>query len=330
MNFLTRSLLSGAAVMAALPLASTAQADVPQVVTDIAPVGAMVATVMGDLGQPQILLDSGGSPHHYQLRPSQARAIQNAGLVVWIGPELSPWLERAASEMARKGESLPLLHVPGTHLRSYAEADHEHSDDHEHEHEHEHEHDHGDDHDHEGHNHEGIDAHAWLDPENGRIWLAAIAEALAKADPENASAYRANASAGVAALTALEAELQTQLAPAKDHEFVVFHDAYGYFTQRFGLKPALAVSLGDASSPSAARLKDIQTQIQASGARCAFPETGHDTRLVSRAIENSAANLATPLDPLGSDLPMDADLYIASLRNMGNTLSSCLSPDTAE
>ena len=73
------------ASLVALP----ALAEVPAVVTDIAPVHALVAMVMGDLGTPVLLLDKGADPHDFQLRPSQAQAVATAGLVVWIGPQMS-------------------------------------------------------------------------------------------------------------------------------------------------------------------------------------------------------------------------------------------------
>ncbi|MEC8041367.1 MAG: zinc ABC transporter substrate-binding protein [Pseudomonadota bacterium] len=87
-NSLTLSLSS-----AALLTATTALADVPRVVTDIAPVHALVAQVMGDLGAPDLLVDPGSSPHSYAMRPSQARALEKADLVFWIGEPLTPWLE---------------------------------------------------------------------------------------------------------------------------------------------------------------------------------------------------------------------------------------------
>ena len=69
-------------------LTAPAMAAVPQVVTDIPAVGSLVAQVMGDLGAPEVLLDQGANAHNYQLRPSQARALQSADLVFWI--EKSP------------------------------------------------------------------------------------------------------------------------------------------------------------------------------------------------------------------------------------------------
>ena len=173
-------------------LALPAWAEVPKVVTDIPPVHALVAQVMGDLGTPDLLLERGASEHDFQLRPSQAAGLADAGLVVWIGPELTPWLDRALEGLGEGAKQLPLLAVPGTVTHAYAEggahmeAGH---DDHGH-----------DDHaeeaaGHDDHDHSGTDPHAWLDPANAKLWLGAIAQDLSDLDPDNAATYAANAAA---------------------------------------------------------------------------------------------------------------------------------------
>ena len=310
-------LLASAAV---LGLALPAQAEPPTVVTDIAIIGAMVDQVMGDLGASVVLMDQGGDPHSYQMRPSQARALNGADLLVWVGPELSPWLARPAAALPA-GNSLPLLALPGTHLRAYAETGEAH--DHDHDHEHEHEHEHGED-DHAGHDHSGTDPHAWLDPDNSTVWLNAIAETLSQRDPENAATYHANAEAGVADVEAADAALAATLAPLKDRRFVVFHDAYGYFTDHYGLAPAIAVSLGDASSPSAARLQQVRGDLVEQKAVCAFPEANHDPRLLQTAIEGTGLRLGDAIAPEGRPSGTTPS-YPQFLNDLGQTISGCLS-----
>lgn len=290
------------ALLTALP----AWAAPPAVVTDIAPVGSLVQAVMGDLGTPEVLLPAGSNPHQYQLRPSQARAVQNAVLLIWVGPELTPWLGRTSATLGSELHSLPLLALPQTHLRDYGAA----HDDH--------------DHDAKDHDHSSVDAHAWIDPQNGKLWLQAIADALSKADPDNAQTYAANATAASADIDQVTAQLTAELGPLAMAEYAVFHDAYGYFSERFGLQPAVAISLGDASTPSAARLSEIRVQIRDKQVRCAFPEANHDARLVDRAIEGTQVRLGAALDPLGSTLPLDADLYPQMLRGLGKTFADCL------
>ncbi|HWL57274.1 MAG TPA: metal ABC transporter substrate-binding protein, partial [Paracoccus sp. (in: a-proteobacteria)] len=166
--------------------------------------------------------------------------------------------------------------------------------------------------------------HAWLDPENGTVWLNAIAEALSQRDPENAATYRANAEAGVAEVKAADAALAATLAPLKDRRFVVFHDAYGYFTDHYGLAPAIAVSLGDASSPSAARLQQVRGELGDQKAVCAFPEANHDPRLLQTAIEGTGIRLGDAIAPEGK-ASGSTPTYPGFLSELGQTIATCLS-----
>ncbi|MDP5307960.1 zinc ABC transporter substrate-binding protein [Paracoccus spongiarum] len=294
-------------------IAGPALAQPPRVVADTPITASLVAQVMGDLGAPGLLLPPGSSPHHHQMRPSEAAALQSADLLVWMGPALTPWLERAAAPRGA-GRDLQLLDVPDTALRAFGEAEHDAGQDD------------GDGPEATGdHGHDGIDPHAWLDPANAAIWLRAIAGDLSRRDPGNAATYADNAAAAQARLSALDHEITGRLAPLADRRFVVFHDAYGYFTDHFGLQPAIAVALGDATSPSAARIADVQAQIGASGARCAFPEFGHDKKLIEAAIGGSDVVMGAALDPAGAAIEGGAGLYEATLRGLAETVEACLS-----
>lgn len=308
-----RMMIPALALMAAGPVA----AQPPRIVTDTPITASLVQQVTGDLAQVQVLLPKGADAHHHQMRPSDAQGLQDAGLLVWTGPELTPWLDRAAASVAAGIPQLRLLEVPGTHLRAYTE-------DHGHDHDHDHGHDHGHDHDH-AHDHAGTDPHAWLDPANAQLWLTAIADMVAKADPDNAAQYASNAATAAQQIADLDARIQAQLSPHRQASIVVFHDAYGYFTDHFGLRPAIAVSLGDASTPSAARLGGIRDQIAQTEAACAFPEYGGDPRLVQTVIEGTAVRMGDELAPEGGVLDSGPALYGDVLTGLADALADCLS-----
>lgn len=308
---LTRSVLAGLFTLSltALPVA----AEPPQILADMPVTASLIQQVLGDLGTVELLLDEGSDPHDFQLRPSQARALDDADLLIWVGPELTPWLTRAA-EQRDPASSLSLLHLPGTHLRSFEDDD---ADDHDHDHAE----------DHHDHSHGGTDPHAWLDPENGAYWLNAIADRLATADPQNAETYSANAASAISTLETDAAAIREMLTPARDKPIVVLHDAYGYFTESFDLPDAIAVSLGDATSPSAARLRDVQAEIAASDAVCAFPEVNQPPRMIESAIEGTGLAIGAPLSPSGLGLPAGKDLYNNVLTEIGRAISACISAE---
>lgn len=296
-----RLLLSILAVLTAVP----AWAQSIQVVADTPVTASLVLQVMDAEGEVRVLLPQGASAHHHQMRPSDAQSLQEADLLVWTGPELTPWLDRAAATLVGDIAQLRLLEVAGTHLRAYDD-------------------DQG--HDDQGHDdHESAtDPHAWLDPDNARVWLAAIAEIMGEADPQKRDIYTANAKAAADRIANLDRDLQSRLAPHADKSFVVFHDAYGYFTDHFGLKPAIPVSLGDASTPSAARLSAIRDRIAESGAVCAFPEYASDPREMGAITEGTGIRMAGELSPEGSGVA-GADLYANLMTGIADTLTTCLS-----
>lgn len=322
-----------ASIAALLSLSAAPALAAPgNVVADMPATASLVQQVLGDLGDVRVLLPRGASVHHYQMRPSDAQVLQEADLLVWVGPELTPWLDRAAANLSAETARLELLRVEGTHLQDYAigtahdhghDHDHGHGHDHDHDHDHEHEHDHGHGHGHD-HSHEGTDPHAWLDPQNAVVWLNAIAASLSEQDPDNAATYAANAATAADSITALQAELTAQLAPHAEQRMVVFHDAYGYFTNRFGIAPAIPVALGDASSPSAGRIDQIRRQIAETGATCAFPEYAYDARLIDTVIEGTETRLGGTLDPQGGS---GAETYQDMLRQMADTITECFAQD---
>lgn len=294
---LTVLLLSAAPALAA-----------PEVVVDTQITGSLVQQVMGDLGTVHVLMPAGASVHHHQMRPSDASALQAADALIWTGPELTPWLDRAAASLGQDAVQLRLLEAKGTTLRSYEDG---------------HTHEHDEDHDHD-HSHAGNDPHAWLNPENAAHWLTAIADQLSIVDSENAATYSANAKAAAQALQDMDSAIRTQLAPVADKHFVVFHDAYGYFTDHYGLPPALAVSPGDASTPSAARISELRAQITESGATCAFPEFAQDPKLIEAATEGTGIRTGAEIAPEGAGIEPGPMLYGQVIQGLADSLTDCL------
>lgn len=302
-------------VSAALLFSTAAHAAPLTIATDIPPVHALALMVMGDRGEAELLMDQRGDAHDFQLRPSQARLISDADGIIWTGPELAFWLDSTLEAMEREDSALALLHVDGTHERIIGEEDHDdHADHDDHEAEHS---------EHEGHDHSGLDPHAWLSPENGHLWLGAIADYLTQLDPEGADTYAANAKAAQDRIASLEAVITTTLAPYQDQGIVVFHDAYGYFTDHFGIKVTGTIASSEAATPGARHLSDLRDHITEDGVTCIFSEPQHDPAYIEAIAKE--LNLRTGvLDPMGSTLPAGPDLYPQLLENLADSIATCL------
>ncbi|KAA9009761.1 zinc ABC transporter substrate-binding protein [Histidinibacterium aquaticum] len=317
--------LAASPILAGLLASTAALAEVPSVATDIPPVHSLVARVMGDLGDPGLIVQPGSSPHGYSMRPSEARSVQDAEAIFWIGPELTPWMDEALKTLAPEAEVIELLEVDGTQALEFREgatfADHDHAD-------------HEDDHDaeeaggedaHEGeedHGHEGIDPHAWLDPENGKVWLDSIATTLGELDPENAATYEANAESGKVEIDAAAAQARELLAPLSDLQFVVFHDAYHYYESRFDLSAAGAIELSDATDPSPARIEDVRDTVRELGVSCVFSEPQFNQSLIGTVTEGTEARRGI-IDPLGTEIALGVDFYPELIVKIAEEIASC-------
>jgi len=303
-----------------------AQAEVPDVMTDIAPVHSLVAQVMGDLGTPRLLLTPDHDPHHFQMRPSQVRALASADLVIWMGEAMTPWLGSSVENLGN-APSLELLDIdplPMTITGNVAEildpqdmADHKggHGDEHDDDHGHDHGHDHGG----------GIDPHAWLDPVNAQLFLHEIAETLATLDPENAATYFANAEAAQMTLTDLTTRLTEELAPMRGTSLIPYHNAYRYFFIRFNLRAVGSISGVDGLAPSAAQLREVQTALATSDTACLFTEPGANAKLIKTVAPNAPAILPQ-LDALNAHHPLGPAYYGILLQNMADTIRTCQTP----
>ena len=334
------SLVAGVAMMGGF-----AVADTPKVAADIGPVHSLVSRVMQGIGSPDLVVQAGASPHGYSLRPSEAKALQDAQMVFWMGEGLSPWMEGALDTLSSDATIITLLERDETILMEFREGalfeEHDHGDhdghddhgdekhdDHGDEKHDDHKHDdHGDekheDHDgHDDHGHGSHDPHAWLSPDNAKIWLNLIASQLSIADPENAGTYFANAAAGRAEIDSLKEEVSNLLEPIRGNKFIVFHDAYQYFEKTFDFSASGAISLGDASKPSPARIAEIQSRIQEESIDCVLSEPQFNEGLVATVMAGSSAKTSV-IDPLGVGLTPGPDFYSDLIRNMGKSLVDC-------
>jgi zinc transport system substrate-binding protein len=323
-------LLAPVALLATALLTTTAMAA-PNVVASIKPVHSLVAAVMAGIGEPALIVKGSASPHTYALKPSDAGALESADIVFWTGHGMELFLGNALETLATKATVVELADAPGITLlpvreggafeaHSHGDEDHDHED-HDHEdHDHD-EHDH--DHDHEHDEHGEGDMHFWLDPENAKLMVTQIASTLAEADPENATAYQANAEAELVRLDELESELTETLAPVADRPFIVFHDAYQYFEARFGLDVAGSVTVTPDVMPGAARIDELKAKVAQLGATCVFAEPNFEPTIIAAITEGSPAKSGV-LDPEGGALAEGVDLYPNLLRGLASSLVDCL------
>ncbi|MBY5455418.1 zinc ABC transporter substrate-binding protein [Rhizobium leguminosarum] len=315
----------------ALLFASTMRAaDAPVVVTSIKPIHSLVSAIMQGVGEPELIVDGAASPHTYNLKPSNARALQEAKVIFWVGPGLEAFLEKPLQALGRDASIAALDDAPGLVKLPFREGGafepHDDAPEHEsasgqHQADAAHNADPGHDSDHD---HGTFDTHLWLDPMNAKAMAAMITTTLVAADPANALTYQGNAKALDDRLDALDAEIKGVVAPVKGKPFIVFHDAYQYFEHRYGIRVAGSITVSPETIPGAERVSEIHRKVGELGATCVFAEPQFEPRLVNVVIEGTRAKSGV-LDPEAATLKAGPDLYFTLMRGIANSMKDCLS-----
>lgn len=286
--------LTSAISASILCMTSPLAADAPNVVTDFGPTQAIVARVMQGAGVPDVLLTGADNPHDFALRPSQARTLSEADIVVWLGPDMTPWLDQAMAGLGENAQSVTLLDVPGWDVLDIRESDG-------------HNHDHGD-----------HDPHAWLDPDIAAIWAMEVSAQLSAADPENASLYQTNANQLWADLAQLGQEMDALLAEIDGTSVLLPHDIMQYFEVRFGFSPAGFIADSDAKAPGPSHLLNLRKQVEAGEVTCILREPETNPGWIALLTEGTDAKTGTldAIDRAGNG-------YIAMMRTIAEDIAAC-------
>ena len=328
-----KSILIPLMASVAIAAAASGATAAPDVVVSIKPIHSLVAAIMRGVGEPQLIVEGAASPHTYNLRPSNARKLEKADVVFWVGPGLEAFLEKPLEALATKATVVELEDAKGLEKLPFREGgpfeSHDHGDEghdgHNGHAEEEGAHDHGHDHaeGHEDHDHGAYDTHLWLDPTNAKAMAQTIETALIAADAGNAATYQSNTKKLIDDLDALDTELAETVKPVKDKPFIVFHDAYQYFEHRYGVKTAGSITVSPETLPGADRVKQMQEKVRQLGATCVFAEPQFEPKLISVITEGTAAKSAT-LDPEAATLEPGPDLYFKLMRGIAGSLKDCL------
>lgn len=318
----SRAALLVAAALACLTAGSAATAEL-QVVATIKPLHSLVSGVMAGVGEPQLIIRGTTSPHSFTMRPSDARKLENADVVFLIGEAVETSVSEAVDALAADARVVALVDVEGVVSRPLREGgSFEWSDEHAH---------HGEDDlagEGDGHgagseDRQAFDMHVWLDPVNAGAMARAIADTLAQADSANADAYAANAASLQQRLDELGAEIASAVAPIRGSPFLVFHDAYQHFEDRFGLVAAGSAVIAADRSPGVRRIRELRTKVKDLGVKCVMSEPQFDPRLVHVIVQGSDAKVGA-VDPLGGAISSGPELYFDLLRDMAASFTSCL------
>ena len=307
-------------------LKSSVNADV-NVVTSIKPIHSLASYVMDGVGKPDVIVDGYNSPHGFSLKPSHAKMIEKADLIIWVGEDLEAFLEKPLNTIAKKAVNVEIMDLSGVKKLKFREKNiFEGHDDHGQGHKEKKHDDHGhkkakhDDHGHEGHAHGEHDPHVWLDPMNAKVIVKEIEKQLVKLDPDNSSKYKANSKKAQSELDNLTKNIKSDL--KGNLRFVVFHDAYQYFENRFGIKVLGALTVNPDVLPGAEQLSEIREVIEHEKVNCLFSEPQFNPAIIKSIAKDTKIKTGVS-DPLGATLDKGKGMYSELLQSMYASFKGC-------
>jgi zinc transport system substrate-binding protein len=335
MNFFQKAIFFG---ITSLFLSLSAKADI-KVVTTIKPLHSLISKVMDGVGEPSLIIEGTNNPHTFVFKPSHAQMLEEADIVFWVGEDLEAFLEKPLNSLAKNATKVSFMELTSIEKLKFREENifddhdghedkHEGHDDHD-DHDGHKDDDHDDHEDHDGHEdkHEGhehlhgeFDAHIWLDPANAKAMVLEVSHELSELDPDNKNQYEKNAAKVINSLDDLINEVDSSI--SKDVSYVVFHDAYQYFENRFGVSSAGALTLNPDVLPGAKQIVDIQDIIQDKKIKCIFSEPQYNPKIIETLANDM--NISTGvIDPLGAYLEKGSEMYNELILNIANSLKKC-------
>jgi len=325
-------------ILSFLTLFTSANAEI-KVVTSIKPIHSLASYLMDGVSKPDLIVDGYSSPHGFALKPSHAKMLQEADLIFWVGEGLENFLIKPLNSIAKKAEKIELMEIKGLKKLKFREKnifdghddhgheeeghdDHKHEED-EHKHEedeHKHEEEGHDEHGHEGHAHGEYDPHIWLDPINAKIILTEMVEHLIENDEKNSSVYKNNLGKALKDIDKLIKDVKAEL--NKDISFIVFHDAYQYFENRFNVTVLGAFTVNTDVMPGAEQLSEIREIIEHDKVSCIFSEPQFNPDIINAVAKDMDIKTGV-LDPLGATLDPGKRLYFKLIKNISSSFKGC-------
>ncbi|MGY0399952.1 MAG: metal ABC transporter solute-binding protein, Zn/Mn family [Ostreibacterium sp.] len=292
-------------LISTLALMTSLQAA-PRIASSVYPLQQIANAISGQ--NTALLVDSYLSPHEYNFKPADAQTAINADILLWVGNNMMPQLGKYINK--RKGITLTASALPGIKLLE----------------------DHDDDEDqgkadNQDNNHQSAtkgfnyNPHLWLSTNNASTIAMALEKSLIKQDPDNAETYRKN-------LITFQKDLQ------QTHRFItesfesnpippyfVFHDAYGYFEQEFGLDNVGIIRVHPGQTPTAHHMADLRKQLEKLPNACLLREPQFKSPIVQTLAHDTNSKVVA-IDPVGYEKGKNIG-YTTILKNIAIQLSKC-------
>lgn len=249
-----------------------------RVLTSFYPMYDFACKIGGDCIDVTNMVPSGTEPHDWEPSTNDLKNLEKADVFIYNGADMEPW---ADDLLVSRSDTLRVVEASENVELRTTDGEHEHA----------HEHEDAD------HHHGDFDPHVWLDPENAKIEMEAIRDALCAADPENSTVFQSNYEKYAAELDALDTEFREKLAPLPNRTIVVAHEAFGYLCDAYGLTQVGIEGLSPDSEPDPGRMAEVIDFVREHSISTIFFEELVSPK-VAEAIASETGAQAKMLSPL--------------------------------
>jgi zinc transport system substrate-binding protein len=278
-----------------------------EIVASIKPLHSLVSSVTQGSDSVSLLIKGSMSPHNFALKPSHAKLLNNAKIVFYIDNQFESALKKTVIGLPTRVRVVKVSSTKQLKLLPTRAGDNWEEDGHDHHH-----HDHG-----------SNDLHFWLEPNNAIQIVKGIVRELSIVYPDNINLYKKNAKKIIKEIKSVDLSIKSILEPVKNKPFIVFHDAYQYFENKYGLNAVGSILLDPEIPPSPKRIIQIRAKIKTTNPTCVFKEPQFRAKIVNTVIEDTNVKVGI-LDPVGADLEEGPGMYTNLLKQIASNLKTCL------
>ena len=278
-----------------------------EIVASIKPLHSLVSSVTQGTDSVSLLIKGSMSPHNFALKPSHAKLLNNAKIVFYIDNQFESALKKTVIGLPTRVRVVKVSSTKQLKLLPTRAGDNWEEDGHDHHH-----HDHG-----------SNDLHFWLEPNNAIQIVKGIVRELSIVYPDNINLYKKNAKKIIKEIKSVDLSIKSILEPVKNKPFIVFHDAYQYFENKYGLNAVGSILLDPEIPPSPKRIIQIRAKIKTTNPTCVFKEPQFRAKIVNTVIEDTNVKVGI-LDPVGADLEEGPGMYTNLLKQIASNLKTCL------
>ncbi len=287
---------------------ASVMAESLKVLASIKPLQLIAQAVTEGVTSPDVLLPPGSSPHSHSLKPSDARKLRNADIVFWVGPSMESFLPKMLTSSTGV-VAVSMMDIPGIRLRSSEEEE-------DHVHQHGEEHDHGE-----------FDPHIWLSTDNARVIAQEMAHVLMSVDKVNKTQYQENLERFIKSMDQTDTRNGLKIKQSGNKPFFVFHNAYGYLQDQYGLKIAGYFTLNPEQQPGARHLVTLKEQLNEAGASCIFREPQFQPAYIDRLTQGLSVSVGV-LDPLAENIKSGPESYANFINQLVDNITECIQRTT--